>query len=153
MSDSTISWVYTLIARFMGPTWGPSGADRTQVGPILAPWTLLSGQYMRLAYNERNWVHARTRKMLRPYMEHFSPGRLFTKRTNALPQDLMKPWSREIRIIWTFPIALKFDRHLGGSFADMPVKFRVDMIIITSNLAGSRLHEIWRCLLWTVLHH
>ena len=23
----------TLIAGFMGPTWGPSGADRTQVGP------------------------------------------------------------------------------------------------------------------------
>ena len=35
----------TLIARFMGPTWGPSGADRTQVGPMLAPWTLLSGYY------------------------------------------------------------------------------------------------------------
>ena len=32
-----------LIARFMGPTWGPSGADRTNVGPTLAPWTLLSG--------------------------------------------------------------------------------------------------------------
>ena len=30
-------------AGFMGPTWGPSGADRTQVGPILAPWTLLAG--------------------------------------------------------------------------------------------------------------
>ena len=27
----------------MGPTWGPSGAGRTQVGPMLAPWTLLSG--------------------------------------------------------------------------------------------------------------
>ena len=28
----------------MGPTWwGQSGADRTQVGPMLAPWTLLSG--------------------------------------------------------------------------------------------------------------
>ena len=28
-----------LIARFMGPTWGPSGADRTQVGPMnLAIW-------------------------------------------------------------------------------------------------------------------
>ena len=25
------------IARFMGTTWGPSGADRTQVGPMLAP--------------------------------------------------------------------------------------------------------------------
>ena len=31
------------VSRFMGPTWGPSGADRTQVGPMLAPWTLLSG--------------------------------------------------------------------------------------------------------------
>ena len=31
-----------LIARFMGPTWGPSGAERTQVGPMLAPWTMLS---------------------------------------------------------------------------------------------------------------
>ena len=35
--------IWTLIARFMGPTWGPSGADRTQVGPMLASWTLLSG--------------------------------------------------------------------------------------------------------------
>ena len=33
-----------MIARFMGPTWGPSGADRTQVGPMLAPWTLLSSR-------------------------------------------------------------------------------------------------------------
>ena len=32
----------SLIARFVGPTWDPSGADRTQVGPMLAPWTLLS---------------------------------------------------------------------------------------------------------------
>ena len=29
----------------MGPTGGPSGADRTQVGPMLAPWTLLSGSF------------------------------------------------------------------------------------------------------------
>ena len=33
----------TLIARFMGPTWGLHGADRTQVGPRWATWTLLSG--------------------------------------------------------------------------------------------------------------
>ena len=35
--------IHALIARFRGPTWGPSGAARTQVGPMLAPWTLLSG--------------------------------------------------------------------------------------------------------------
>ena len=27
----------------MGPTWGPSGAERTQLGHMLAPWTFLSG--------------------------------------------------------------------------------------------------------------
>ena len=32
----------------MGPTWGPSGADRTQVGPMLAPSTLLSGSILNM---------------------------------------------------------------------------------------------------------
>ena len=35
----------TQIARFMGPTWGPPGSCRPQMGPMLAPWTLLSGKY------------------------------------------------------------------------------------------------------------
>ena len=43
-SSITRKWL-SLIARFMGPTWGPSGADRTQVSPMLAPWTLLSGMF------------------------------------------------------------------------------------------------------------
>ena len=38
-----LSNVTTLITRIMGPTWGPSGADRTQMDPMLVPWTLLSG--------------------------------------------------------------------------------------------------------------
>ena len=45
-------YIDTLIARFMGATWGPSGAGRTQVGTMLAPWTLLSGcmhTFVRLA--------------------------------------------------------------------------------------------------------
>ena len=43
--DPVMNFMATLIARFMRPTWGPSGADRTQVGPMLAPWTLLSGHF------------------------------------------------------------------------------------------------------------
>ena len=35
--------VITQIARFMGPTWGPPGSCRPQMGPMLAPWTLPSG--------------------------------------------------------------------------------------------------------------
>ena len=41
-------WVLTVIsqiANFMGPTWGPPGSCRPQMGPMLAPWTLLSGMF------------------------------------------------------------------------------------------------------------
>ena len=43
VSTAELTCVTSLIARFLGPTWGPSGAYRTQVGPMLPPWTLLSG--------------------------------------------------------------------------------------------------------------
>ena len=49
----------SLIARFMGPTWGPSRADRTQVGPMLAPWTLLSGIVFKWMFSSINvcvWI-------------------------------------------------------------------------------------------------
>ena len=37
----------TQIARFMGPTWGPPGYCRPQMGPMMAPWTLLSGYFLK----------------------------------------------------------------------------------------------------------
>ena len=40
----------------MRPTWGPSGADRTQVGPMLAPWTLLSGRAKVYSSASLRWV-------------------------------------------------------------------------------------------------
>ena len=36
----------------MGQTWGPHGADMTQAGPMLAPWTLLSGYVYPVQYME-----------------------------------------------------------------------------------------------------
>ena len=41
-----------LIARYMGPTWGPPGSCRSQVGPMLAPWALLSGWIWKIQYLE-----------------------------------------------------------------------------------------------------
>ena len=38
----------------MGPTRSPSGADRNQVGPILVPWTLLSGCSQMMPTNKTN---------------------------------------------------------------------------------------------------
>ena len=46
-------WCYSLVsqtAKFMGPTWGPPGSYRPQMGPVLAPWTLLSGIPYKLLY-------------------------------------------------------------------------------------------------------
>ena len=33
----------TQITKFMRPTWSPPGSCRPQMGPMFAPWTLLSG--------------------------------------------------------------------------------------------------------------
>ena len=38
------------ITKFMGPTWGPPGSCRPQIGPMLAPWTLLSGMLFYVTY-------------------------------------------------------------------------------------------------------
>ena len=38
--------IYTLIAKFMRPTWGPPGSCRPQMCPMLTPWTLLSGTFI-----------------------------------------------------------------------------------------------------------
>ena len=42
------------IAKLMGPTWGPPGSWRPQMGPMLAPWTLLSGG-LWTNYSRRVW--------------------------------------------------------------------------------------------------
>ena len=57
--QGTISQKVSLIARFMRPTWGPTGSDRTQVGAMLAPWSLLSGMVYTLSprLNGRHFAH------------------------------------------------------------------------------------------------
>ena len=40
------------IARFMGPTGGPPGSCRPQMGPMMTPWILLSGMF----YNLYGWA-------------------------------------------------------------------------------------------------
>ena len=74
---------------------------------------------------------------------HFSPGPLFTKQTDILPLDLVKSRSREIGCYNGY-IALKFDRHLGSTVAEVRVKFQSDWKSLNQNIAALRLHEIFR---------
>ena len=63
------SCMFTQIAKFMGPTWGPPGSCRHQMGPMWAPWTLLSGYlyrkniYLAIDSGRRSWNEAPGRFM------------------------------------------------------------------------------------------
>ena len=65
----------TLIARFMGPTWGPSWVYRIQVGPMLAPWTSLSGNIWEcLSFEDaRSNKHICNNRFLSYCEEHLRP--------------------------------------------------------------------------------
>ena len=88
-----LPWCYllhSLIARFMGPIRGPSGADRTHVGPILAPWTLLSGySAIRIA---RIQPHQRRRNQ--------RVNNLFTSVQHCLRKDCNMVYVIFICVIW-----------------------------------------------------
>ena len=62
------------IASFMALTWGAPGSCRSQVGPILVPWTLLSG----LAFH-----HPSSAILSGPNIRHPSVSYIFCCRTNA----------------------------------------------------------------------
>ena len=70
-------------------------------------------------------------------------GPLSNKRTGVLPQDPVKSRRREIGC-YNDRIALKFDRHLGSTAAEVPVKFQSNWKSLNMNLAAPRLNEILR---------
>ena len=42
----------------MGPTWGPSGSCRPQLGPMLAPWTFAIGGGLAIFYDPNHNMNA-----------------------------------------------------------------------------------------------
>ena len=45
---------------------------------------------------------------------------------------------------WYFKLSYRFDRHIGSTAAEVPVKFQSDRTILNTNLVASRLYEILR---------
>ena len=77
--SSEVAWSQT--AKFMGPTWGPPGSCRPQMGPMLAPWTLLSGLPLHgwvtvttnRSYHQPRWRRPKTvRPNNRGYQENLT---------------------------------------------------------------------------------
>ena len=71
------------------------------------------------------------------------PGHIFikhaNKRTDALPQDLVRSRSREIGC-YNDHIALKFE---SSAAVDAPIKYQSDWKSLNPNLASSRLEILW----------
>ena len=120
-------------------SWGQHGAHLGPIGPRWTPcWShepCDQGMFAEVGVTPVwHYIPARWNFVPSWASIHEAIGRLIARsREVSKPPDLGLD----------FPIALKFDRHLGSSPAEMPVKCQRDTIITTPNLASSRHHDIW----------
>ena len=93
--------ILSQITKFTGPTWGPPGSCRPQMGPMLVPWTLLSGIATAWKYttfnNNQNIESTSQRqkqqcvKILRfIHMLHSSPRTLSFAEENVCPPSIKR---------------------------------------------------------------
>ena len=95
----------SLIAKFMGPTWESPGADRTQVGPMWATWTLLSG------IGSANGVLPNgTKPLVEPMLIYLQLGSV-----TCAWEQLHRKCSRIQLVTWIRKLHLKFLPHLPGT--------------------------------------
>ena len=86
LHTATFPPITSQMARFMGPTWGPPGDNRTQVGPMLAP--------MNLAIRDRTYPIKIHRILLGPLIARFMGptwGPSGADRTQMGP--MLAPWT------------------------------------------------------------
>ena len=94
----------TQITKFMGPIWGPPGSCRPQMGPMLAPWTLLSGIPIKLGRKQDCWC-AGSPQVINNYVINyvgsavtFSQGRISTNFAISMLTN-----ARKYKHIYMFP--------------------------------------------------
>ena len=80
----------------MGPTWGPPGSCRPQMGPMLAPWTLLSGMFCS--------EHTKPMIKIIAYFTITTNGGFFWPRSMTPPRDntdwSARPRKQEALVLW-----------------------------------------------------
>ena len=77
------------------------------------------------------------------YWQRWYIGPLYTLWTGVLPQDLVKPRSREIGC-YSKCITLKCERHLGSAVAELPIKYQRVSKSFNASVEASKLHDILR---------
>ena len=127
----------------MGPTWDPPGADRTQVGPMLAPWTLLSGYRSNIqwwytvnwnfifAVCISDWEIIPCFHKIRKIFSRNMPGNCSLKQQNAIMKNL--PSMINQQLIYFFYCCF----IIGCGF-----------IMLTKPIISILFHRIW----WFMVH-
>ena len=152
-----ILWETSQVARFMGPTWGPPGSCRPQVGPMLAPWTLIrvmawigcnqaTGHYLNQSWpGSINEVYVGHQYMAQIVHEKFQTKwdlikyytfveRLFTKSRSKYIEDTRLPqiWLYDA-IIWNilsaFSISYLSSSWTHNQFTRSQVTYTTDKYI------------------------
>ena len=107
------------IAEFMGTTWSPPGSCRPQVGPMLTPWTLLSGyccykivtciiqsMHMPVLFQLVLWFHflaamliSSAHRIINNWLNDFKEGDLHLNECNLLTSCFVSHKQRRILLI------------------------------------------------------
>ena len=104
----------------MGPTWGPPGSCRPQMGPMLALWALLSGCYMPDSL----------------YVTHLSPDLTQRRHLTSIGNPIVEIRRSYDRLISTmgFPILVRWHLHIESG----PCKRRVAHLYMTWKPYGNK---------------
>ena len=97
------------IAKFMAPTWGPPGSCRPHMGPMLAPWTLLSGCVLVLSDSSALIVQG--------YSNASAVSMIIT---------FYQPWNWPLKLEYSYPSI----RRVNITIAQQPLFNVVDLYLI-----------------------
>ena len=100
------------IVMFMGPTWGPPGSCQSQMGPMLAPLSLLSGMsWLMMTWKPKESGHEQPwlRQLVEPRLSRpwtFKAARYFVDMNTSL---IPVQWhvSKTLRCFWALCYVIK----------------------------------------------
>ena len=125
----------THIAKFMGPIWGPPGSCRPQIGPMLAPWTLLSGDWGNPSAFAIDMLGFRT------YGPCVKYKRYYCNSVCLIILEFVYQWSDVLEFVNLFLLSYVIfcvrwiiDKTCVGKYIFYPILHRVNLYIISFRL-------------------
>ena len=139
----------------MGPTWGPPGSCRPQIGPMSAPWTLQSGDIVDTVWCHNNiiWMHQSHLTDINLILDHSCRTRhahMFQLSYHRNLYDFPVGWA--YYIIWPHKDAC-CDQWMKIREWPVPKPYNVPTTQITLNADLSHYTISWISTIWCEQYH